>query len=62
MGQLGSFSRRVARFKSRVPHLGPSDGRFGRYKAIEPHMDGTDRIYSAASEMRGDGCALPTDS
>jgi hypothetical protein len=58
MGQLGSFSRRVARLKSRVPHLDPSDGRFGRYEAIEPHMDGADRIYSAAGEMPGDGCAL----
>jgi hypothetical protein len=31
---------------------------FGRYEAIEPYMDGTDRTYSAASEMRADGCAL----
>jgi hypothetical protein len=31
---------------------------FGRYEAIEPHMDGTDRTYSAASEMQADGCAL----
>ena len=38
--------------------LGPSDGGFGRYEAIEPHMDGPDRVYSAASEMRADGCAL----
>jgi gamma-glutamyltranspeptidase / glutathione hydrolase len=38
--------------------IGPSDGGFGRYEAIEPHMDGNDRAYSAASEMRADGCAL----
>jgi gamma-glutamyltranspeptidase/glutathione hydrolase len=38
--------------------LGPSDGGFGRYEAIEPHTDGNDRVYSAASEMRADGCAL----
>jgi hypothetical protein len=31
---------------------------FGRYEAIEPYMDATDRTYSAASEMRADGCAL----
>jgi len=38
--------------------MAPSDGGFGRYECIEPHMDGTDRVYSAASEMRADGCAL----
>jgi gamma-glutamyltranspeptidase/glutathione hydrolase len=38
--------------------IGPSDGGFGRYEAIEPHIDGNDRVYSAASEMRADGCAL----
>jgi len=38
--------------------LAPSDGGFGRYEAIEPHMDGPDRVYAAASEMRADGCAL----
>ena len=38
--------------------LAPSDGGFGRYEAIEPHTDGNDRVYSAASEMRADGCAL----
>ena len=38
--------------------MGESDGAFGRYEAIEPHTDGTDRVYSAASEMRADGCAL----
>jgi hypothetical protein len=31
---------------------------FGCYAAIEHHMDGTDRAYTAASEMRADGCAL----
>jgi hypothetical protein len=36
----------------------PSSHPSGRYEAIEPHMDGTDRTYSAASEMRADGCAL----
>jgi gamma-glutamyltranspeptidase/glutathione hydrolase len=35
-----------------------SDGGYGRYECIEPHMDGTDRVYAAASEMRADGCAL----
>ena len=34
------------------------DGGFGRYEAIEPHTNGNDRVYSAASEMRADGCAL----
>jgi hypothetical protein len=38
------------RFHPRTP--------FGRYEAIESDMDGTDRTYSAASEMRADGCAL----
>jgi gamma-glutamyltranspeptidase / glutathione hydrolase len=38
--------------------MGSSDGGFGRYECIEPHMDGNDRVYSAASEMRADGCAL----
>jgi hypothetical protein len=28
------------------------------YEAIEPHTDGPDRVYSAASKMRADGCAL----
>ena len=37
---------------------GASDGGFGRYECIEHRMDGTDRFYSAASEMRADGCAL----
>jgi gamma-glutamyltranspeptidase / glutathione hydrolase len=38
--------------------IGPSDGGFGRYECIEHRMDGPDRVYSAASEMRADGCAL----
>jgi len=38
--------------------MGPSDGGYGRYECIEHRMDGTDRVYSAASEMRADGCAL----
>jgi gamma-glutamyltranspeptidase/glutathione hydrolase len=38
--------------------LGPSDGGFGRYECIEHRMSGVDRFYSAASEMRADGCAL----
>jgi gamma-glutamyltranspeptidase/glutathione hydrolase len=38
--------------------MGASDGGFGRYECIEPHMDGPDRVYAAASEMRADGCAL----
>ncbi|WP_254605175.1 gamma-glutamyltransferase family protein, partial [Sphingomonas bacterium] len=38
--------------------IGQSDGGFGRYEAIERRMDGADRVYAAASEMRADGCAL----
>ncbi len=38
--------------------IGASDGGFGRYECIAPHMDGDDRVYAAASEMRADGCAL----
>lgn len=38
--------------------MGPSDGGFGRYECIEHRMTGADRFYSAASEMRADGCAL----
>ncbi len=38
--------------------LGASDGGFGRYECIEHRMDGKDRVYAAASEMRADGCAL----
>jgi gamma-glutamyltranspeptidase/glutathione hydrolase len=38
--------------------LGSSDGGFGRYEAIERRMSGGRRVWSAASEMRADGCAL----
>jgi gamma-glutamyltranspeptidase/glutathione hydrolase len=38
--------------------LGDSDGGFGRYQCVEHRMDGTDRVYAGASEMRADGCAL----
>ena len=42
--------------------IGPTDGGFGRYECIEhsmSHFDGhTDRVYSAASEVRADGVAL----
>jgi gamma-glutamyltranspeptidase / glutathione hydrolase len=38
--------------------MGPSDGGFGRYECIETRMNGSDRVYAAASEMRADGCAL----
>ena len=38
--------------------IGASDGGFGRYECIEHRMDGKDRVYAAASEMRADGCAL----
>ena len=38
--------------------MGPSDGGFGRYECIEPRMNGSDRVYAAASEMRADGAAL----
>jgi gamma-glutamyltranspeptidase/glutathione hydrolase len=38
--------------------IGASDGGFGRYECIERRMDGPDRVYAAASEMRADGCAL----
>jgi gamma-glutamyltranspeptidase/glutathione hydrolase len=38
--------------------IGPSDGGYGRYECIEHRIDGTDRFYFAASEMRADGCAL----
>ncbi len=38
--------------------MGPSDGGFGRYECIEPRMNGNDRVYHAASEMRADGVAL----
>jgi gamma-glutamyltranspeptidase/glutathione hydrolase len=38
--------------------IGGSDGGFGRYQCIEKRIDGKDRVYAAASEMRADGCAL----
>jgi len=38
--------------------IGGSDGGFGRYECIEHRMNGQDRVWSAASEMRADGLAL----
>ncbi len=42
--------------------MGESDGGFGRYECIELRASGGvnkgERFYSAASEMRADGCAL----
>jgi gamma-glutamyltranspeptidase/glutathione hydrolase len=38
--------------------MGASDGGFGRYECIENRMQGEDRVYAAASEMRADGGAL----
>ena len=38
--------------------IGEPDGGFGRYECIEHRLDGHDRVYAAASEMRADGCAL----
>jgi gamma-glutamyltranspeptidase/glutathione hydrolase len=38
--------------------MGDSDGGFGRYECIEYRINGTDRVYAAASEMRADGVAL----
>jgi gamma-glutamyltranspeptidase / glutathione hydrolase len=38
--------------------MAPSDGGFGRYECIEHRMNGADRVYAAASEMRADGMAL----
>jgi gamma-glutamyltranspeptidase / glutathione hydrolase len=38
--------------------MGTSDGGFGRYECIEHRMNGADRVYAAASEMRADGMAL----
>ncbi len=38
--------------------MGESDGGFGRYECIEHRRRGADRVYTAASEMRADGCAL----
>ncbi len=38
--------------------MGASDGGFGRYECIENRMQGADRVYASASEMRADGVAL----
>ncbi|MCK8456932.1 gamma-glutamyltransferase family protein [Sphingomonas faeni] len=38
--------------------IGDPDGGFGRYESVEHRMDGSTRVYAAASEMRADGCAL----
>jgi gamma-glutamyltranspeptidase/glutathione hydrolase len=38
--------------------MGASDGGFGRYECIEHRMNGPDRVWAAASEMRADGMAL----
>ena len=38
--------------------MGESDGGFGRYECIEHRMNAGERVWSAASEMRADGCAL----
>lgn len=38
--------------------MGTSDGGYGRYHSIEHRMSGSDRVYSAAAEMRADGVAL----
>jgi gamma-glutamyltranspeptidase/glutathione hydrolase len=38
--------------------IGPSDGGYGRYECIEHRMNGNDRVYAAATEMRADGVAL----
>ena len=38
--------------------MGASDGGFGRYECIEHRVNGADRVWSAASEMRADGVAL----
>jgi len=38
--------------------MGESDGGFGRYECIEHRMNGRDRVYAAASEMRADGMAV----
>ena len=65
LGPLG-----VLRLESGVPRatrealaalgwpLAGADGGFGRYECIEHRMDGRDRVWSAASEMRADGMAL----
>jgi len=33
--------------------LGPSDGAFGRYECIERRTSGAERVFAAASDMRG---------
>jgi gamma-glutamyltranspeptidase / glutathione hydrolase len=38
--------------------IGESDGGFGRYQCVERMVQGRDRVWSAGSEMRADGCAL----
>ena len=38
--------------------IGTPDGGFGRHECIERHVDGRDRVYAAASEMRADSCAF----
>ena len=38
--------------------MGVSDGGFGRYECIERRINRGERVWSAASEMRADGCAL----
>ena len=38
--------------------IGMPDGGFGRYECIERRVNGADRVYAAASEMRADGIAL----
>ena len=38
--------------------IGKPDGGFGRCECVEHRMDGEERVYAAASEMRADGCAL----
>ena len=38
--------------------MAASDGGFGRYECIEHRINGADRVWSAASEMRADGVAL----
>jgi gamma-glutamyltranspeptidase/glutathione hydrolase len=38
--------------------LGESNGSFGRYQCIEYRINGCDRVYAAATEMRADGVAL----
>ena len=61
-GQLLLESGVPARTKAALAEIGwrigAPDGGFGRYQAIERRMDGRDRVYAAASEMRADGCAL----